>query len=140
MKTWKIVINPRINAEIKKKITRLLRPVFDVRQPDKCYFCGTTTSWVINKKNVCPKCAVSYGFLDKQWLLDPCEVCGAQGEWSTDGDPQHFLCFKHRDEWFHWDNPELRHIDMRKEPEKWHRAWDKGWAEFVACMMLKGEG
>jgi len=133
-KLWEIVSSKSLEPEIQKKIKKLLKPHLSVGRPQNCLFCGTDTSWTINDNPVCPKCAVQYKFLGEQWLLDPCEVCGKQGEWATDGDPQHFLCYIHREEWFHWKRPALDHIDHKKEPEKWRRAWDEGWAEFVAFM------
>ena len=138
MKLWEIVPSDKLDAEVRKKIKRLLRPVLDVRQPDKCYFCATETTWTINKKHVCPACSVKYGFANDYRIPDPCEVCGRQGEWCTDGHPVHSLCFVHRDGWFHWKKPELDNIDSKKEPEKWHQAWDEGWARFVACMKEQG--
>lgn len=131
-KLWEIVVSDRVELEIAKKIKRLLRPSRSVGRPQKCLFCEVETSWTLNDKPVCPKCAVKYKFLGEQWLLDPCEVCGRQGEWATEGDPQHFLCYQHRDNWFCWEKSGLRHIDHKKQPEEWERAWDKEWADFVA--------
>ena len=133
-KLWEIVVSDKVEPEIQKKIRRLLLPVRSVGRPQNCLFCGVDTTWTLNNKPVCPKCAVQYKFLGEQWPLDPCEVCGKQGEWATDGDPQHFLCYKHRDDWFNWKNPELEFIDFRKHPEKWNLAWERGWASFVAFM------
>ena len=133
-KLWEIVVSDKVEPEIAKKIKKLLKPYQSVGRVEKCLFCGVDTTWTLNNKNVCPKCSVKYGFLGEQWLLDPCEVCGQQGEWATDGDPQHFLCYRHRDEWLHsnWRNPELSYIDSRKEPEKWRQVWEEGWAKFIA--------
>ena len=136
-KVWDIVVSDKLPVETQKKIKKLLRPSshpgISHYGPQKCLFCGELTTWTINDKPVCPKCAVGYKFLSELWLLDPCEVCGKQGEWGTDNrnPPQHFLCYYHRDEWFHWSIPELRLIDSKKEPEKWHQVWDEGWARFV---------
>jgi len=137
-KPWEIVVSDKAEPEIAKKIKQVLKPTQSVGRPQKCLFCGVDTSWTLNGKPVCPKCSVQYKFLGEQWLLDTCEVCGKQGEWATDGPPpQHFLCYRHRDEWFHWNKPELAYIDSRKQPEKWREAWEEGWARFVALMKEK---
>lgn len=133
-KPWEIVVSDEIEPEVAKKIKKVLRPDQSVGHPQKCLFCDVMTSWTLNRRPVCPKCAVKYKFLGEQWLLDPCEVCGRQGEWATDGEPQHFLCYIHREDWFHWGRQELDHIDSRKEPEKWRQAWEESWARFVAFM------
>jgi hypothetical protein len=133
-KPWEVVVQDGIEPEVKKKLKRLLQPVPSVRGPEKCLFCGTMTTWRINNKPVCPACSVKYGFDKADRIPDPCEVCGRQGEWCTEGDPVHSLCYVHRDEWFHWSNPKLNHIDHKKQPEKWHQVWEEGWAEFVAFM------
>lgn len=138
MKSFEVVVNAKIEPEIQKVIKHVLKPVHSIGQPEHCFFCDTDTTWTINNKPVCPKCAVQYGFLSKQWLLDPCEVCGKQGEWATEGDPQHFLCYIHRNIWFRWNIPELQFIDGRKQPEKWHQLWDEGWIKFVSCMKERG--
>lgn len=131
-KAWDITVNDKLPLETQKKIKRVLRPTHpDIlhRGPQKCLFCGELTTWAINDKPVCPKCAVQYNFLSKLWLPNPCEVCGKQGEWSTD-DWEHSLCYLHRDEWFHWTIPELQYIDQT-EPEKWKQAWKEGWDRFI---------
>jgi len=133
-KLWDVIVSDKIDADIQKKIKRLLQPIRSVGRPQNCLFCGIDTTWTLNGKPVCPKCSVQYGLLGEQWLLDPCEVCGKQGEWATEGDPQHFLCYIHRDEWLHWKNPELDYIDSKKETERWHQAWEEGWAKFVSFM------
>jgi hypothetical protein len=134
MKLWEVVVSDKVEPEIRKKIKRLLKPTHTVARPQNCLFCGVDTTWTINDKPVCPKCAVEYKFLGEQWLLDPCEVCGKQGEWATASDPQHFLCYTHRDEWFHWEIPELEFIDSKKQPDKWDKVWEEGWSKFVAYM------
>jgi len=131
------VVSDKVAPDIQKKIKKLLKPYRSVGRADKCLFCGVDTTWTLNKKPVCPRCAVRYKFLGEQWLLDPCEVCGKQGEWATEGDPQHFLCYIHRDAWFHWNIPFLDFIDHEKQPEKWYQAWEEGWAKFVAFMKEK---
>lgn len=137
MKLWEVVVSDKVEPELRKKIKRILKPTRSVGRPQKCLFCGVDTTWTINDKPVCPKCAVEYGFLDKGWLPDPCEVCGRQGEWWTEGDPGHFLCYRHRDEWFHWKTPELEFLDLEKQPDKWNKAWEEGWSRFVAFMKEK---
>lgn len=134
MKPWEIVFNKSVEPEVQKKIKRLLRPYRSVGRPQKCLFCSVDTTWTLNNQPVCPKCSVEYKFLSEQWLLDPCEVCGKQGEWATDGDPQHFLCYIHRDEWLKWKNPELGYIDSKKEPGRWIQVWEKGWRTFIILM------
>jgi hypothetical protein len=138
VKLWEIKVSDKVEPEIQKKIKRLFRPSWSVSHygPQKCLFCEELTTWTTNDKPVCPKCSVKYGFRSELWLLDPCEVCGKQGEWDTDNrnPPQHFLCYSHRDQWLHWEIPELKHIDSTKQPEKWQQAWDEGWTKFVACM------
>ena len=136
-KLWGIVVNNEIEPEIRKKIKRLLQPVDSVRQPAKCYFCETMTTWTINKKNVCPVCSVKYCFIKECYIPDACEVCGKQGEWCTEGDLIHSLCYIHRDAWFKWDLPELKCVDSKKEREKWLQVWDEGWNNFVATMKTK---
>jgi len=134
MKQWEILVNNKLDSEIQKKIKRLFRPIRSVGRPQNCLFCNIDTTWTINDQPVCPKCAVEYKLLGKQWLLDPCEVCGRQGEWASDSDTQHFLCYIHRDQWFHWKIPELEFIDIRKKPVNWRRAWEGGWSRFIAFM------
>ena len=133
-RAWDISVSDKLPIEVQKKIKRILRPTRpDILHtgPQKCLFCGQLTTWAINGKAVCPKCAVQYNFLSELWLFDPCEVCGKQGEWATGGQPQHFLCYHHRNEWFHWTIPELKSIDGKKEPEKWQQTWNEGWARFI---------
>lgn len=137
MKSFEIVVSDKVDADIRKQIKRVLKPARSIGNPQKCLFCGTDTTWTINDKPVCPKCAVEYGFLDKGWLPDSCEVCGRQGEWWTEGDSPHFLCYIHRDAWFHWTNPELRLFDFKTDPEKWDQVWNEGWNKFVAFMKEK---
>jgi len=134
MKSFEIVASDKLDADIQKKIKRLLQPVLSIGQPAKCLFCDTETTWTINNKPVCPACSVKYGFMKNDRIPDPCEVCGRQGEWCTDGDPVHSLCYIHREAWFRWGRPELEFIDRKKHPEKWSEAWDEGWAKFVAFM------
>ncbi|MBA7528555.1 hypothetical protein ES705_20742 [subsurface metagenome] len=134
MQLWQVVIDGKVDTVLTKKLKKVLRTVHSVGRVQDCLFCGVDTTWTINDKPVCPKCAVGYGFLGKQWLLDPCEVCGKQGEWATEGDPQHFLCHYHRDDWFHWKNPELDFINHKNQPEKWHQVWEEGWNKFVTFM------
>ena len=136
-KLWEIVVSDKVEPEVRKKLKRLLQPVDSVGQPEKCYFCNTETTWTINRKPVCPACSVLYGFIKEDYLPDPCEVCGKQGEWCTAGEPIHSLCYIHRDAWFHWKIPFLDYIDLKKQPEKWHQAWEEGWAQFVAFMKEK---
>jgi len=138
-KLWEIVVSDKVPADIAKKIKKLLKPHQFVGRVEPCLFCGVDTTWTLNNKNVCPKCSVEYGFLGERWLLGPCEVCQGQGEWATSGDPQHFLCYRHRDEWFYASPPapELRLIDRKTEPEKWRQTWEEGWAKFVAFMKEK---
>ena len=135
-KLWEVVVSDEVAADIQKIIKKVLKPERSVGRPQKCLFCSVDTTWTINSKPVCPKCSVQYNFLDERWLLDPCDVCGKQGEWCTDG-AQHFLCYQHRDEWVRWRNPELTYIDSKKEPEKWRQAWEEGWARFIALMKDK---
>lgn len=135
-KLWEIVVSDKVPADIAKKIKKLLKPHQSVGIPQKCLFCDVSTTWTLNGKPVCPECSVQYKFLGERWLLDPCEVCGRQGEWATVGPPQHFLCYQHCDEWLrgNWRSPELGYIDREKEPEKWRQVWEEGWARFVALM------
>lgn len=112
MKPWEIAVKDNVEPEIRKKIRRILKPYHSVGRPQNCLFCSIDTTWTINDKPVCPKCAVEYGFLDKGWLPDPCEVCGRQGEW-------------------------LDFVDRKKEPERWHQVWEDGWSRFIACMKEK---
>ena len=138
MKLWEVVVSDKLPTEVQKKIKRLLRPGMGVSHygPKKCLFCGELTTWTTNDKPVCPKCSVQYGFRSDLWLLPPCEVCGKQGEWGTDNrnPPQHFLCYVHRDAWFHWEIPQLHYINGQKEPEKWQEAWNEGWSRFITYM------
>ena len=134
MKLWEIAVSDKVDPEVRKKLKRLLRPTLSVTGPAKCYLCGTETTWAVNNENVCPACNLKYGFMPDYAIPDSCEVCGRQGEWCTQGDPVHSLCFIHRDQWFHWKTPELDYIDSRKEPEKWCRAWEEGWTRFIACV------
>ena len=133
-KLWEIVVSDKVEPEVRKKLKRLLRPVDSAGRPEKCYFCDTETTWTINCKPVCPACSVLYAFIKEDYLPDPCEVCGKQGEFCTQGDPIHSLCYKHRDDWFKWKMPELAFIDSKKQPEKWSQVWDEGWARFIALM------
>ena len=135
MKLWEVVVSDKVEPEVQKRIKRLLKPTRSVGRPQSCLFCDVDTTWTINDKPVCPKCAVKYKFLTEQWLLDPCEVCGKQGEWATDNDPQHFLCYIHRDKWFHWNRYELDDVGHKKEPVKWRQAWEESWARFVKHSM-----
>lgn len=137
-KLWEVIVSDKVGADVQKKIKRLLQPFSSVGQPEVCLFCDTKTTWTINNKPLCPACSVKYGFAKSDRVPDPCEICGQQGEWCTAGEPVHSLCFVHRDEWLHWKIPELVHIDLGKQPEKWHRVWGEGWARFVACMKEKG--
>ena len=134
-KVWVITVSDKLPIETQKKIKRLLRPTQpDVLRPSECLFCGELTTWGINNKPVCPKCAIKYNFLSELWLLDPCEVCGKQGEWATHpphDQPQHFLCYQHRYQWFRWTIPELKFIDGKLEPKEWQRVWNEGWARFI---------
>ena len=134
MKLWEIVVSDEVDADVKKKLKRLLQPISSISHPAKCLFCDTFTTWTINDKPVCPACSVKYGFVKNDRIPDLCEVCGQQGEWCTDGEPVHSLCYKHRDDWFHWKNPELDFINRGKQPEKWNQVWDEGWRKFVAFM------
>ena len=134
MKYWVISANDKLEPELKRKLRRLLKPILSVGRPGKCEFCGMMTTWIINKRLVCPACHVKYGFLPQWKLPDKCEVCDGQGEWCPQGDPQHSLCYIHRDKWHHWEIPELKFIDSRKQPEKWNQAWEAGWAKFVSFM------
>lgn len=134
MKLWEVVVKDNIEPETQKKIRRLLQPVLSVSRPGKCQFCDTVTTWTINNKPVCPACHVQYGFIKKDIIPDPCEVCGRQGEWCTEGEPIHSLCYIHRDAWFHWKNPELDFIDHKKQSEKWLQVWDEGWNRFTTFM------
>ncbi|GAH56941.1 unnamed protein product [marine sediment metagenome] len=135
MKPWEIVVSDKIEPQLRKKVKRLLKPVLSVAgSPAKCELCGTDTTWTVNNRRVCPACNVQYGFTPGYVIPDACEVCGKQGEWCTDGEPIHSLCYIHRDVWFRWKNPELEFIDHKKQPEKWHQAWEEGWAKFIAFM------
>ncbi len=138
MKLWEVVVKDSVEPEIQKKIKRLLKPVRSVGRPQNCLFCATDTTWTINDKPVCPKCAVGYGFLGEQWLLDPCEVCSKQGEWATEGDPQHFLCYIHRDAWFDYSRevPLPRGWDKLPKEEA-AAAWEKRFNDFVQEMKDK---
>lgn len=136
-KLWEIVVSDKVEPGVQKKIKRLLRPVNSVGRPWPCLFCDIETTWTINNQAVCPSCSVKYGFASKDRIPDACEICGKQGEWCTEGKPIHSLCFGHRDEWLHWEQPELRHIDSTKQPKRWLKAWDECWARFVACMKEK---
>lgn len=139
MKGWQIAVSGKLDFETRRKIRRLLQPVFSVHVPGKCLFCGMLTTWTINNKSVCPNCHVKYGFVKKDRIPDPCEVCGLQGEWCTEGKPIHSLCYIHRDEWFHWERPELKYIDHKKEPERWDQVWEEGWSKFISCMKEKNK-
>jgi hypothetical protein len=135
MKLWKITVSDKADPEVAKKLKRVLKPFHDISQrPQKCLFCGVETSWTINDKPVCPKCSIDHGFLDKGWATDPCEVCGQQGEWWTEGKTPHFLCHIHLHDWFHWKIPELDFIDGEVDPEGWSKAWGTGWNRFIAHM------
>ncbi len=131
MKLWEVAVKSSVEPEIRKKIKRLLRPVLSVQIPGKCLFCSVTTTWAVNNKALCPACHIKYGFIKKDVIPGPCEICGLQGEWYTDGEPIHSLCFIHRDAWFRWKNPELDFVDKEKMPVKWCQVWEEGWSRFV---------
>ena len=131
MKLWKVVVKDNIEPDIQKKIRRLLKPVLSVHNPGKCQFCGTDTTWTINRMPACPACQVKYGFIKMDYIPDQCEVCGRQGEWCTNGEPIHSLCYIHRDAWFKWKNPELDFVNHETQPEKWGQVWEEGWGKFI---------
>ncbi|MBA7533116.1 hypothetical protein ES705_25351 [subsurface metagenome] len=141
-KPWGIVVSAKVEPELAKKIKKLLKPHRSVGRVEKCIFCGVDTTWTLNSKPACPKCSVQYGFLGEQWLLDPCEVCGKQGEWATDGDPQHFLCYQHRDDWLHWDTDRkylLKGYEKLPEAEK-ELVWEKCFNTFIQEAKQRSEG
>lgn len=133
-KLWLIAVYDIAGPELQRKLRRILRPVDGVGNSLPCELCGKVTTWTINSHPVCPGCCAKYGFVAKDRLPDLCEVCGEQGEWCTQGDPVHSLCYKHRDGWFHWTIPELEFANNKKQPEKWNRIWEEGWTKFIAFM------
>ena len=135
MKGWQVAVSGKLDFETRRKIRRLLQPVFSVDVPGKCLFCGILTTWTINNKPVCPNCHVKYGFVKKDRVPDPCEVCGTQGEWVCGKDDQHSLCFRHRDAWFDYTRevPLPRGYDRLPEDEK-DIAWEKRFSDFVQEM------
>lgn len=133
MKIWDIAFKKDTSTEVQKLLKRILKPVISVGRPQKCLFCGENTTWAINNNPVCPRDSALYGFMNAEYLPDPCEVCGKQGEWCTEGGT-HSLCYVHRDAWFAWSNPELGFIDSKVEPEKWEQVWEEGWKKFIDFM------
>ena len=138
-KYWEIVIAPDLDAEVRRKIRRVLKPVTSVApNPGGCVFCDEKTTWTINNKLVCPRCSAKYGFVNPKWLPDACEVCGQQGEWVCGKDDQHSLCWRHRDAWFSWTREPFlpRGYDKLPESEK-HAAWEKSFATFIQEMKTR---
>jgi len=138
MKPWAVVVSDKLDQDLYKKIKKLLQPVFSIRQPAKCLFCDTLTTWAINNEPVCPACDVKYAFMSKDIIPGACEVCGRQGEWCTETEPVRSLCFIHRDAWLQWKIPELTYISRKEDPVAWERVWDEGWRRFLACMKVVG--
>lgn len=136
-KLWVIVVYDIAGPETQRKLRRILKPVDGVGNSLPCDLCGRVTTWTINSRPVCPGCSVKYGFVAADRVPDPCEICGEPGEWCTEGDPVHSLCYRHRDDWFHWKIPELDFVDSKKQPEKWKKVWEEGWSKFVAFMKEK---
>lgn len=138
-KPWEIVVRPDINAEVAKKIRRLVKPVLSTTGPRQgakpCLFCGEETSWTISNKTVCPRCSAKYGFVNPTWLPDACKICSKQGEWVCGKDDQHSLCWRHRDAWYRWTREPFlpRGYDELPEDEK-DVAWEKAFAEFIEAM------
>ena len=134
----KKIIEIQVNLddpELCRKLKRIMKPHLSVGRVSKCELCQTETSWTANNRPVCPKCQGEYGFVNKNWLPDPCEVCGNQGEWVCGENDKHSLCHRHRDSWFDYTKevPLPRGWDKFPKDEK-GAAWDKRFNDFVLEM------
>jgi len=140
------VVEPKIEIKvigvddplIKRRLKRVAKPDLGVGHIRPCLLCGKETSWTVNKHPVCPLCQAKYGFIKKDWLPDPCEVCGAQGEWVCGDEDQHSLCHRHRDAWYDYTKevPLPRGWDKLPEEEK-GATWEKRFNDFVQEMKDK---
>lgn len=141
-KLWKIEVSDTLTPEVQKIIRKVLKPDSSVAgNPGKCIFCGEETTWTINEQYVCPRCSGKYGFINPDYLPDPCEVCGAQGEWVCGANNEHSLCFRHRDAWYDFTRSELN-MAAYNQASKADRsvAWDKCFADFIqSCRCVKKE-
>jgi hypothetical protein len=96
-KVWRVEVEHTLEPEVQRMLRRVLKPDLSVAgSPGKCVFCEEKTTWTINKCYVCPRCNAKYGFMREDYLPDPCEVCGAQGEFVCGEHDEHSLCFRHR--------------------------------------------
>lgn len=132
-KVWKIEVASTLDPEVQKIVRKVMKPDLSVAgNPGKCVFCEEETTWTINKRYVCPRCNAKYGFIRQDYLPEPCEVCGAQGEWVCGEKDEHSLCFRHRDAWFDFSKSDLNMAAYRQAPEtEKGRAWDKCFADFI---------
>jgi len=123
-----------VEANIEKKIKRILKPYFDVagHRYGKCELCGAETSWLINHHYVCPVCSVAHKFVTKAYDYGPCEVCGRAGEWIC-GNQEHVLCHRHRDAWLDWGvTRDFMLKDWEKLPkDEKHITWEKCFDAFI---------
>jgi len=120
---------------IRRRLKRISKPDLGVGNIRKCLLCGVETSWTVNSQPVCPLCQGKYGFVKKDWLPDPCEVCGEQGEWVCGSNDEHSLCHRHRDAWFQWTRqPNLFPGRDKMSDAEWHEAWERVWSRFVREM------
>lgn len=118
---------------IRRRLKYISKPDTSVGNVRPCLLCSTKTSWTVNKYPVCPSCQGKYGFCKKEWLPDPCVVCGAQGEFVCGEHDQLSLCYLHRDAWFNYSK-----IFPQDVPdEKWAEVWDRTFAEFVQVMKAR---
>lgn len=132
-KPWKMDIDSKVEPLAKKMLQKVLRPVLGIASDGKkCLFCEEETSWTINEHHVCPRCTANYGFVKKDRLPDPCDVCGGQGEFVMGDDCQHSLCWRHRQAWFDWCKQPNLFPDLKSMPKKeWHKAWEEIYARFI---------
>jgi len=122
---------------IRRRLKRISKPDLSVGNIRKCLLCGLETSWTVNSQPVCPLCQGKYGFVKKDYLPDPCEVCGAQGEWVCGKNDQHSLCWRHRNAWFVWTKEPFLPRGYHKLPENEKDiAWEKAFATFLQEMKI----
>jgi hypothetical protein len=130
---WTVDVVATLETREQRLVRLALKPVLDVApNPGKCIFCDEETTWWINQRYVCPRDTAKYGFCKEEYLPDPCEVCGGQGEWTAGDRCEHSLCFRHRDDWMRWSRqPGLFPGHDKMTPAEWNTAWEKAWARFI---------
>lgn len=132
-KPWKMDVDSKVEPMARKMLRRVLKPILDTTSfAKKCLFCEGETSWRINERPVCPRCTTKYGFVKEEYLPNPCEVCGGQGEFVLGENCEHGLCWRHREVWFDWcRQPNLLPDSNKMSKEEWSKAWDEVWARFI---------